>query len=426
MFSRFLNYINIFAGTPPPANAAYGYQWQAGQGVPNQLTGYDLAAGVPPGLYVAFPPTLLDSAMVDPFGRAVGGPGTVFPILPAPSPAMTNLITRMRNNPPPGEAALFNNATPARLADLTGFLSYTNTCLEIINATAAGAQLFNRINNGAYSVFISPSSIGGNQTFAGGVGYVNTLTSAIRDYSQGSATPGAAITAIVNARYAAIGGVGARFNQFAADLNALPLASLFVNQAAFQQNFLWGQFRFRGQRLTGQNLINWLSPGGFAVFDSHIRTLATLYQGVLVREFFLLAMNIVLYPNVPAGAGTGAGVKFNVRNEDDNVLGSPGFRPPAIGLAHELMHAMHYSYGTAPGYDINHFTTTAAELLFAGIGPFAANPITENAIRNQYAGILPALIDPSNVWAAPAQRNTYEPPVPPQTAATMRAQMHCI
>lgn len=424
----FLNYINkLVASTPPPANDAYGFKWQAGQGVPNQLAGYDLATAVAPGIYVAFPPTLLDSAIYDPFGRLPGGPGTVFPILAGPSAAMTNLITRMRSNPPAGQAALFNNATPARLADLTGFLSYTNTCLEIINATAAGAQLLQRITTGRYAVFITPTSTGGgNQTFAGGNDYLNTFTTTIMDYNSNAVIPGAAITEMVNTRYATIRGMGAKFNQFATDLNALALVSLFVNQAAFQPNFLYGYFRFRNQRLTGQNLMNWLSTGGFTAFDRNLRTFDRVYQGVLVRDFFLLAMSIVLYPNVPAGTGTGAGIKFNVLNAGDNVLGSPNFRPPAIGLAHELMHAMHYSYGTASGYDFGHFTTTAAEALFVGLGPFATQPITENAIRNQYGGIPPATIDPSNVWAAPAQRNTYELPVPPQTATTMRAALHCI
>ena len=424
--SRFLNFIaSWFAPTPPPANAAYGFQWQAGQGVPNALTGFDVTTGVGPGIYVTFSPTQLDSALYDPFGRGGGAPvGTVFDPAPATSAAMTALMTRMRANPPPGEAAYFNNATAARLADLTGFLSYTNTCLEIIQATAVGAQLLQRINAGRFSVFISPSNAGGNQTASGGVGYVNTLTAALNGYIRNNAIPGAAITAMVDAQYAAVGG-GAlgRFNQFAADLNALPLCSLFLNQNAFPGNFLNTNFDFNAAPISGQNLLDWLSGAGqAAAFDLNARTFATSVQGVLVRRYFLLALGIVLYPNAPAGAGASSGIRFNVRNEEDNVLGSPDFRPPAIGLAHELMHAMHYSYGTAPGYDYGHFTTTAAELLFVGMGPFAAAPISENAIRAQYGAIAGGIIDASNVWAAPAARDTYEPPAPPNnTAALMRA-----
>ena len=84
------------------------------------------------------------------------------------------------------------------------------------------------------------------------------------------------------------------------------------------------------------------------------------------------------------------------------------------------MHAMHYGRGTAPGYEINHFTSTAAELLFTGIGPFANEPITENTVRGQWATIPAPAIDPSNVWAAPALRTVYDLPTGGNTAATLR------
>lgn len=425
MFLTLYRYYLNWMYPKPPANAAYGFRWQAGQGVPNALSVYDLTAGVGPGIYIAFPSQLLD-ALVDPFGRVgLGAPGTVFVAPAAPSAAMTTLIANVRTNPPTGEAALFNNVTAQRLNDLTGFLSYAAGCLDILNQTAAGAQLFTNINNGQYSVFISPATMGGNQTFAGGIGYVNTLTQAIHDYSAGTPMPAAQVVNIINLRYGAIQAGLPRFNQLAQDMNNLALCTLFQPAGAVA-TFLATNFRYQGQPFTGQNLMDWLSPQGLAAFDLNVRTLNTVVEGINVREFFLLALNIILYPNVPAGAGTGAGIKFNVRNEEDNVLGSPGFRPPAVGLAHELMHAMHYGRGTSPGFDINHYTTTAAELLFAGIAPFAGEPITENAIRGQWGNIPANALDASNVWGAPAPRAVYEPPGAQQTPALLRAGMHCI
>jgi len=419
-------YINNWIYPQPPANAAYGYHWQAGQGVPNQLQIYDLANAAPgPGVYVVFNAALLD-ALVDPFGRGMGGPGTVFPVPLAPSAAMTTLINNVRHNPPPGEAALFNNVTQQRLADLSSFLSYTGQCLDIIDHTAAGHQLFQNLGNAIGPVFISPATMGGNQTFAGGPNYVNQLTVALRDYSSNGTLDSGLLRPIIDAHYAATQGTLARYNQLADDLNNLPLYSLFLRDDRFPPNFLKSFFRFRGRRFTGQNLMNWLSTGGFSAFDLNMRTFARSEQGVLVRTYFLLALNIVLYPSAPAGTGAGAGVKFNTRNEGDNVLGSADFRPPAVGLSHELMHAMHYGHGTAPGFDIGHFTTTSAELLFAGIGPFANQAVTENAIRGQWGTIPGPAIDASNVWAAPALRRTYEPPPLGTTPATMRAQMRCI
>ena len=94
--------------------------------------------------------------------------------------------------------------------------------------------------------------------------------------------------------------------------------------------------------------------------------------------------------------------------------------------AHELMHAYHAIRGTQAGMDRNHFTTTAAELLCTGIAPFALEPVSENAVRTNYAAIAAALIDPSNVWGAPARRTTYDAPPAGETPQTMRAQLHCI
>ena len=89
------------------AKGAYGFRWQAGQGVPNQISIYDLNAGVGPGIYVVFQPTAL-AGNVDLFGRlGVGAPGPVFPAPANPSAAVTDLINRVRKNPPTNEGPYF-------------------------------------------------------------------------------------------------------------------------------------------------------------------------------------------------------------------------------------------------------------------------------------------------------------------------------
>ena len=413
---------NVVYPQPAPGTV-YGYQWQPGQGVPAALQRIDPNT-VGPGLYVVFIGALLD-IMTDPFAR-VGppAPGPVF-VAPAMAPAsVSNLVASVAHNPPPGEPG-WTNPAPGRLADIGGFLAYVATCLDLLNQTAAGAALLTRLRSTAYTVFISPALLS-NQTFAANQdNAVDSLTRAARTYAAGGPVPSAAINAAVQTRYAPINGTLARFTQLATDMNNAPLYSLFVAGGAFTPTYLYSFFRFRGQRLTGQNLMNWCSPGGFNVFDTTLRGMtAPRPDGVALRDIFLLALCVALHPSVPRGIGTGAGVKFMVQNVDDNVIGAPTFRPPAIGLSHELMHAMHYTRGSSPGYDINHFSTTTAELMFAGIGPSATEPVSENAIRGQWAA-LPA-VDPSNAWAAPAQRTVYEPPGPGQTAATMRAQMQCL
>jgi hypothetical protein len=419
-------YLSNMVYPRPPAGAGYGFRWQAGQGVPAALNIYDVAGGaVPAGLYVVFTGSLLDN-MTDPFGRVgIGAPGPVFAAPGAPSAALTNLVNSVARNPPPEEPGWANPA-PGRLADIDGFLRYGANCLNLINQTAAGAQLLNGLSAGAFPVFISPGLMS-NQTFAGGIdGAVDTLTKGAKEYAQGGPIPGALIDAAVKARYVGIGGLLGKYNQLAADMKAAPLYSLFVPGANFQQNYLNARFRFRQAPLTGQILMNWVSPGGFAVFDATLRSMSAPQQdGVIMRDFFLLAMCVALYPSAQPGPGAGAGVKFYVQRHGDNLLGSPSFRPPAIGLAHELMHARHYTRGSSPGYEINHYSTTAAELMFAGIGPSATDPVSENTIRAQWAGIA-GPVDPSNLWAPPVQRLVYEPPGPGQTARTMRLAMHCI
>jgi len=418
------------APIPPPGNRVYGFLWQAGLGVPPLVTAYPAGVALPAGIYVVFNHDLLDN-MADPFGRAPGGPGPVFVAPGAPSAAMTVWVAQMQANPPVGQDVLFNNVTQAKLSDLTGFFTYTAQCLEIISHTAAGALLFQRINASPGAVMISPAGGGGNQT-GSGVGYENTLSVMIRRYLTGQPMPGAQVTAMVDQRYPLLATTAARFVQFAADMNALPLYSLFLDQAAFLPlNYLNANFTYAGNPVTGQNLQDWLSPAGLPAFDTNLRGFdgtppARNALGIFVREYFLLALAIILYDFVPPGAGNGAGVNFNTRNDGDNVLASPQFRPPAVGLAHELMHAMHYCLGTAPGVMINHVTTTAAELLFAGIGPFAGRAITENAVRAQWGTIPPPVLDPSNTWAAPALRTCYEPPLPTETAAGLRALLRCI
>lgn len=423
MLEQFIR--GLFAPEPdPPAPAqptyVFGYQWAPGAPVPNPLTAFDIDT-VGAGLYVGFDIQSLDDS-VDPFSRDPGGVGTVYPAPGAPSAAMTALA----NNPPAGTGPAFANATQQRLADLSEFLAYVNACLAIIDATAAGAQLLAAITAGRYTVFVTPSRAGGNQTTAANPDFANKLVAPIGAYLGASALPSAVVRAAVDATYAAIPGQLGRYNQLAADLTAMPLYSLFVTQPNYQAAFLGANFAFQGNPMTGQNLLDWASPAGLATFDAAIRGHDAAVTGVVVKEFFALALIIALFAGTPPGDGTGAGILFNVRNEGDNVLGSPDFRPPAIGLAHELMHAMHYSAGTSPGAEFGDFSTTAAELLFVGLGPFAGQAISENAVRGQYAGVPAALIDPSNAWLAPVLRDPYEPPGPGETPQDLRDQNRCI
>lgn len=78
------------------------------------------------------------------------------------------------------------------------------------------------------------------------------------------------------------------------------------------------------------------------------------------------------------GSGSGSTVNFN---PDRGTIGDGSepwmTRPPAVGLAHELVHADHSAHGT------NDFTP-AGEDMAVGVPPYDKQPFTENKIRNEW------------------------------------------
>ncbi|MBF0234931.1 MAG: hypothetical protein HQK65_18135 [Desulfamplus sp.] len=90
----------------------------------------------------------------------------------------------------------------------------------------------------------------------------------------------------------------------------------------------------------------------------------------------VLVLGAVLYPGAVPNAGTHTRVNWNAANQS---AVSP--RPPFIGLAHELVHAMHNQRGDQAGYDTNTTTGVLYEYLCVGLGPFANALISENSIR---------------------------------------------
>lgn len=139
------------APPPPPLppqpvpGTTYGFQWQPGAGVPAVLQ--QLPPGnAHPGLYVAFRGVHLDGD-VDPFGRADAGPGPVFAANPAAANAVTAIVANVARNPPDGEGG-WRNPGAGRIANLGGFLAYVAFCLDLLNHTATGQVLLQRVTTG--------------------------------------------------------------------------------------------------------------------------------------------------------------------------------------------------------------------------------------------------------------------------------------
>lgn len=63
-------------------------------------------------------------------------------------------------------------------------------------------------------------------------------------------------------------------------------------------------------------------------------------------------------------------------------------RSKSIGLAHELVHAMYNGAGQQMGIDNAHHSTALYEYMCVGLGVWANEPISENAIRAQWHGVV--------------------------------------
>jgi hypothetical protein len=299
-------------------------------------------------------------------------------------------------------------------------------------------QLLRRLTSGRFPIYISaafqsPDGTRRNQTFTS-VGQdraVCDITRMITAYHRnGTQIDAGAIDAMMTRRYP--DSPDLRYVLLEQSINSMPLYSLFVNENRFEDEFLTNHPMADASisilSINGENLRSWLH-GEAAAFDDAFRINNAVFEGVQIKKFFLLALVFTLYSASPPGPGSPSRISFNVCRGGDNDPTNLTFRPPAIGLAHELMHAMHYSYGTALGSDEGHFTTTAAELMFMGTRPFQDEPITENMIRSQWATIVAPDPDQSNVWGvvgAATRREAYELPTGSQTVAGMRSSSQMI
>lgn len=409
---------------PPPAMSYFGFAWVPGNGAPGTLDPAALAI-IPPaatGLFIGF-----HEASFTQLRWAGAGPvPPVFdyamsPFMPAaPCAALTALVAQLQANPPVGETW-----TPAAAEeiDMTGFFRYTAWCLNLLNQTAAGNTFLTALRLGGQRVIIAPFT-GANNAVAAGVPR-NAVAQSLYGADLNMASLNRpVIQAAIDLQYAHLGAGLPRYNQFAIDLNAMPLYSLFVDEANFNltPTFLQTNCQYLGADISGTDLLAWLTGPGTPFEAWLVGTPLLPASAVIPRRFLFLAMILQLAPNSAASAGAGSVIGWNVLDENENQQGNPDYRPPVIALGHELIHAYFNAAGTAAGYDNNNFTTTSAELEVVGIVPFQANAVSEDQVRAQWAAINNPAPDVTNTppVAPPPRRTIYTPPAPGQTAAQMR------
>jgi len=97
------------------------------------------------------------------------------------------------------------------------------------------------------------------------------------------------------------------------------------------------------------------------------------------------AIIVALYDHAASGTGAASTIEYSLG--DLNPKNAE--RPPAIGLGHELVHAYYNLRGEQPGDEVGTFSTILFEYRCVGLGPWAGAPISENAIRAQWALAIP-------------------------------------
>ncbi len=130
------------------------------------------------------------------------------------------------------------------------------------------------------------------------------------------------------------------------------------------------------------------------------------------RLHAILSTIVALYPHGVAGPGVGSAVRFCA--DPDSEMNQE--RPPAIGLAHELIHAYWSLKGMQPGDEFAgpDSTTILFEYRCVGIGPWDEVAPSENSIRAQWVSHAYATMANGDPLYArnhrdPGKRIAYEP-----------------
>ena len=268
---------------------------------------------------------------------------------------------------------LDNEGTPpdlrleGNLQDMYNFASYTSTCLNYIWRTPVGRAILPVLSNG--SVSINYSSLGNQVAARDGEGSLNLVAREI--YSTGRPGP---VTMQAATRM--------NIFRFMGEFRRQPHWDLMTNPGA---NFAGGL------RIDDDSLHAWITQG-------------RIPSGLGHRQIEQLKLSTIATLDTfsPQGRGSGSNINFcNRKTYDLN-----GIRPPAIGLAHELIHAYYSIRGSQCGRDLD-YTTPLFEFKCVGLGrPWSDLSVSENALRTQWPAVVVPAADVMNRRLV-VRRNAY-------------------
>jgi hypothetical protein len=256
------------------------------------------------------------------------------------------------DNDTPPELRLEGN-----LQDMYNFAAYTSTCLNYLMRTAVGRTILPVLSNG--SVSINYSSLGNQVASRDGEASLNLVAREI--YSTGKPGP---VTRQVAARM--------NIFRFMGEFRRQPKWDLLTNPGA----------NFPGDlRIDDDSLHAWIVEGRIPMGLGHLQL-----------EQLKLSTISTLDSYSPRGRGSGSNINFcNRKSFDLNNR-----RPPAIGLAHELIHAYYSFLGLQCGRDLD-YTTPLFEFKCVGLGrPWSDLSVSENSVRAQWGTVVVPLADIMN------------------------------
>ena len=252
------------------------------------------------------------------------------------------------------------------IISVQGYVEYVQYCLDLIYKTPGGKRLLDFLRTAGLQITINLTD-SGNKVFSTNV--MCDVSEILIDSALSiNPTESTKLKRILNQLSHQEG--DASYTWLAEKINKSPLLSHFG--VLFKDS---GYLIHKQAKVRRSHIKKWLNEGKFEIIKRKFTDEFFPGRSVTNIDFIQQAIMVALYGGATAGSRSSSGVMFNVKNEKHNEK-----RPPAIGLAHELVHAYYNATGMQPGFDNDSVTTVLYEMICVGLGPWD-NELSENATR---------------------------------------------
>lgn len=250
------------------------------------------------------------------------------------------------------------------------FLPGVTACLDAISGMPDGELLLQKITAGKHDVTIV-QQIGGGNTCDHDLLGCPPLTSAIRHKNQ-QVFPKELTTAFDNAKRK-----GVPIDFFAKQLNlGMTPASYSAKKNVVPPPAPAGKTLLPAAVTMAVNFLEDLASG-----NALLETLPLGWRYDLPR-----LLRLYMRP----GTGSRSHVRFDPNGSAScKIDPAMNRRPPAIGLAHELIHSLHGSQGTSLQWVVDAGGACLEEVVTTGLPPYNFEELSDNKMRTQWSSKLP-------------------------------------